>query len=277
MSSEFDLKDFRIDVVEESKTRPVVIDFWADWCGPCKVLGPTIEKLAKEAKGRWKLVKIDTEAHQEIASQFGIRSIPAVKMVFQGKIIGEFTGALPEHDIKKWLDQYLPPAPEVEDGIKLVHDALLLGDRATAFEKVKDLFIDSPENEEYRSLLGMLLLPTDVKEAQQIMAPLATQSKFSIEIEAIETISKLHALIAKEETLPTEGNHKAIEFFAQGLHAFEKNDFSTALDFFIQSIMYEKAFANELARKSCVALFKLLTENHPISKSKRRAFSMSLT
>jgi len=82
---DYELKDFRSEVVEQSKTTPVVLDFWAEWCGPCRVLGPVIEKLAAEAAGQWKLVKINTEVHQQLAAQFGIRSIPSVKMVYNGR------------------------------------------------------------------------------------------------------------------------------------------------------------------------------------------------
>lgn len=277
MSSEFALKDFRADVVEESKKRPVVIDFWAEWCGPCKTLGPTIEKLAKAAKGRWKLVKIDTEAHQQIAAQFGIKSIPAVKMVYQGKLIGEFTGALPEHEIVKWLNQFLPPAEEETGGISSVYEALQIGDRQSAFELIKDLFIDEPTNEEYRAVLAMLLLPNELDEAERILAPLAKLSKFAFELEALSTIKKLKAIYSNQLELKSEAHPKTIESFKRGLDAFFNSDFEVALDAFIQSILFDKSYEEELARKACVAIFKLLTEHDPISKAKRRAFSMALT
>ena len=98
----FEVTDFQKDIVEASETTPVVLDFWAEWCGPCRTLGPVLEKLAGEARGKWKLVKIDTEQHQQVAAQFGIRSIPAVKMVYKKAIIAEFTGALPEASVRKW-------------------------------------------------------------------------------------------------------------------------------------------------------------------------------
>lgn len=277
MSSEFDLKDFKVEVVEESQKRPVVLDFWAEWCGPCKTLGPTIEKLAKAAKGRWKLIKIDTELHQQIAGQFGIKSIPSVKMVYQGKIIGEFTGALPEHEIVKWLNQFLPPVEEEAGGISDVYEALQMGERPTAFELVKNLFIDEPTNEEYRSVLAMLLLPNELGEAERILAPLANQSKYAFEMEALVTIKVLQAIHSNERQISEEAHPKTIESFKRGLDAFFNSDFESALDAFIQSILFDKSFEGELARKSCVAIFKLLTEHDPISKAKRRAFSMALT
>ena len=99
----YEVSDIKKDIVDVSQHTPVVIDFWAEWCGPCKVLGPVIEKLASKAKGRWKLVKVDLENpnNQQLAAQFQIRSIPAVRMIFQGKMLGEFNGALPETQIKQ--------------------------------------------------------------------------------------------------------------------------------------------------------------------------------
>ena len=277
MASEFDLKDFRADVVDESKNRPVVIDFWAEWCGPCKVLGPTIEKLAKEAKGKWKLVKIDTELHPEISQQFQIKSIPSVKMVFQGKLIAEFAGALPEVQIRKWLEEHLPASEEEKSGIEEVHTALQNGDRAAAMEMVKDLFIDNPEKDEFRLMLGVLLMPDYLDEAERVMAPFIKSGKHVFEVEAIKTFKLLAAYQQGDIQLPEGAHAKVMEVIPFGIKAVYAGELGIALDNFIQSLMYDKSYADELARKSCVAIFKALTDYHPITKAKRRAFSMALS
>lgn len=99
---------FQTEVLDKSHDKPVVVDFWAPWCGPCRVLGPTIETLARASGGRWRLVKINVDAHPSLSRRFDVRGIPAVKLFVDGAVAAEFTGALPEADIRRWLDAHLP-------------------------------------------------------------------------------------------------------------------------------------------------------------------------
>ena len=100
--------DFQKDVIEASEHSPVLVDFWAEWCGPCHMLSPTLEKLAEEAGEDWILVKVNTELQPDIAMKYSIRSIPNVKMFYKGKISSEFVGAIPESEINNYLDKNLP-------------------------------------------------------------------------------------------------------------------------------------------------------------------------
>ncbi len=107
-TAQHELADFATDVIARSQTTPVLVDFWAPWCGPCKMLKPTIEKAAADAGDRWKLVAVNVDNHGPLAEQYGVRSIPNVKLFHQGKVVAEFVGVKSASDLRTWLDANLP-------------------------------------------------------------------------------------------------------------------------------------------------------------------------
>ena len=102
-----EVSDFQNEVIARSREVPVVVDFWAPWCGPCRMLGPVIEKLASEANGKWDLVKVNTDENQDLAAQYQIRGIPNLKLFAGGEVVSEQVGVLPEPVLKQWVESHL--------------------------------------------------------------------------------------------------------------------------------------------------------------------------
>ncbi len=133
---------FASDVLEASNEQPVVVDFWADWCGPCRTLGPVLERLAVEAAGRWVLAKVDVDSNPALAQAAGVQGIPAVRAFRDGKQVAEFTGALPEDSVRRWLGG-LGPGP-AETALELGRSAAARGDAASAAEAFRDALEAEP-------------------------------------------------------------------------------------------------------------------------------------
>jgi putative thioredoxin len=268
----FELTDFRKEVVEQSKTTPIVIDFWAEWCGPCRTLGPILEKLAGEAKGKWKLVKINTEKHQQLAAQFGIRSIPAVKMVYQGALIAEFTGALPEAKIKEWLSQHLPESEteEGEDMMETLRELQSAGERERAHTILEQLVQTNPEDSLLRAELAMSWVPKDLEKARTILSAGKHDPKMDLHIQALDTFDFLAGLGDHSKGQPLESK------FAEATRDLFQEQFELAIQGFTQVLAQDRLLFDDGARKACVAIFLMLGELHPVTKAWRRKFSMLL-
>ena len=268
-----DMVDFRRDVVEASKIKPIVIDFWADWCGPCKVLGPILERLEAESKGKWTLVKINTEQFSQIAAQFGIKSIPAVKLVHEGAIIAEFAGALPEAQVRKWLDQHIPRSEDDIDIEAHIRDLLAEGDRESVREIIAEQFAATPESKELAARLAVASLPDRIEDARALLSVIKDDQRFEIEQ---QTISYFELIRNLPENPVYAGNEQAVAYYVDGCRALQTGDMETALSKFIDSMMRDRSVDDDGARRGCVAIFCALGEPHPITKAWRRRFSMAL-
>ncbi len=256
--------NFEEEVLMRSQEVPVVVDFWAPWCGPCQVLGPVIEQLAEEANGKWELVKVNTDDNQEISAKYGIRGIPAVKMFYMGEVKAEFTGALPKFQIEKWLDEQLPN--EQKDRLKTLEMQLFTEKHQEAVAALEDFARANPDMEEAQLWLAAATVGQHPERA--IMSLHQTHTLYDLG-ESVKSLAEL--MDCKEEA--ASGMNEKLE---AARHALKSHQYEEAIQSLIQATMLDKSFCNELPRRSCIALFKFFGQEHPLTKKYRRQFDMAL-
>ncbi len=260
--------DFNSEVVEASYQNPVVVDFWAPWCGPCRVLGPVIEELADESAGKWELVKVNTEEEQEIAMDYGIRSIPNVKLFYEGEVISEFAGALPKHQIELWLNENLPTA-----GSKAWKTLVtMLEDPTQDDVPLLETFLsDYPDHKEARVRLAKLVAFRDPYRAKTLLGEVKMAD------EHYEVAQDLQVLQHLADADYSTENGKISETMKNVAEAVRNENMEKAAESIIEAVSIDKSYADDLPRKVGIALFRLLGIQHPVTKKYRRTFDMWLS
>jgi putative thioredoxin len=280
--SQYELQgDFRTEILEASQTIPIVVDFWAEWCGPCRILGPVLEKLASEAKGAWRLVKVNTEVYQDIAMALRIQSIPAVKMIYQGRIVGEFVGALPEPQIRQWLQQYLPEGTgNGDDGpeagsLEEIEALIDAGQWEPAQAALERTVASKPEDLDARALLARLVFADEPERAKELVEPIPEDHPQHEIAEAFDWFEHLIAL-NQDSSSVKGGKQEVRKRYLEGASALAEYDYEAALEAFIEVLQRDRSLDDDGARKACIAVFKLLGEKHPLTHEYRRRFSAAL-
>ncbi len=266
----FDMNDFEKDVLETSYKTPVLVDFWAEWCGPCKMLSPVLEKLASEAND-WKLVKINSDEYPDLAAQFGIRSIPNVKLFSEGKVVNEFVGALPENTIRDWLKKAIPG----KNSTQLVAAEALItnGETGKAVKVLENILKQEPDNEKARILLAKLFLFKDKEKCLSLIEGIDEGSESFEAVDSIRTISRLLELKNNPNRLQES---PAGNLYLEAIDNIHDQNFDSALDNFIEVIRNDRTLDDDGARKACIALFKYLGEENEITVRHRRDFGSAL-
>ena len=271
---------FLEEVVERSSKVPVVVDFWAEWCQPCRTLGPTLEKLATEYAGRFVLAKADTAVLGEIASGFGVRSIPAVFGLRDRKVVDQFVGALPESALRAWLDRFLPSAA---DTLASEAQELEASDPAGAEQKYREALEQSPDSVPARVGLARMALRGDRSdEARAILEGLTRQGYQTAEIDAVQaelslrsraaSVGQVDPLRAAWKANPAD--HTGQLALAEALAA--SGETTEALDLALDLVERDRRQTGEAARKLMIALFQVLPPDSPIVTDYRRRLSFAL-
>jgi len=252
--------DFESAVIERSSRVPIVVDFWASWCGPCRMLGPLLDNLADEAAGRWELVKIDTEAQPELARQWNVMSIPAVKLFHQGRPVGEFVGALPENAVREWLGRHLPDADR-ERLTELVSRWPAEG--PALIPELEAIASRRPELSEAHLRLAQACLADEVDAARAAL----THGDAAEHPELHRALSDLIELLDYGASVP----ERALDSFDAARMALRQHRPHDALEKLVDAAEIDARFANELVRRSAVALLQLLgTEDESVLDQRRR-------
>ena len=280
---------FRDDVIGESETQPVLVDFWAPWCGPCKQLGPIIEKVVQSFGGAVKLVKMNIDDHPAIPGQMGIQSIPAVVAFSQGKPVDGFMGALPESQVREFIDRVAgPPAKsseeeQIEEVLAQSREALAEGDVETAARGFSAILqIDQGHVGAITGMAGCMLAAGELDRAEKLLNAIPEDSRKDPEIASVfkrlemaREVAGLGDPVELEARLASNpADHEARLNFAKILNA--KGYREAAADELFTIMRKDRQWQDEAARKALLAFFEAWGPMDPATLSARRQLSSLL-
>jgi len=265
-------ENLETELINASQSQPVLLDIWAPWCGPCKTLGPVLEKLETSYQGRFKLAKLNADEQPEIASQlsqmFGVRSIPFCVLFKDGQPIDGFVGALPEGKVREFLDRHVPTEDEAaaEEEALAAEEAMAEGDTESALERLQAAVATNPANDAARyDYLRALLESGQVEQARRVYEPVAGKVLLDPRLAAIA-----HWLAAAEaapkarpddtlETLIAANKRDFDARFELAQKHFAKRRYTEAMDQLLEIVMRDKAWRDELARKTYIAILEVMS------------------
>ncbi len=268
------IADFQQAVLQKSHDVPVVVDFWAEWCGPCRTLGPLLEKLADESQGAFILAKVDVDSNQELAAQFNVQGIPTDIGFKGGMPIDQFTGALPENAIRDWLERLLPS--EIDLVVDQARDAAIAGNLDTAERLFRAALDQHADHQEAGTGLAALMIASGRQDdALVVLGKLAVTD----EVERLQSAARLSASRGTDindltSRLAAAPDDEALRIeLAMALAA--KAEYEPALDHLL-GVVKARGSAKDDARKAMLDIFEVLGDGHPLTTSYRRQLASAL-
>ncbi len=276
---EINEQNFEQIIIQGSHQVPILVDFWADWCQPCKTLMPMLAQLANEYQGKFVLAKINTEEQQAIASQFGIRSIPTVKLFKDGQEIDEFAGALPESEVRAFLDKHLPR--ESDGFVEQAGQAMAAGDNESALQLLDQAQKVDPGNPKIILMMAEIHTNNGNLEAANTCldalppaeqdSPMAVQLRERIHFEQVAAdappVDELQARLATDEN-----DSDARLQLANLLIASQ--DYENAMEQLLTLMQKDAAFADNAARTTLLKVFDILAGDPVVNRYRNRMFNM---
>lgn len=262
-------------LMEASFKVPVLLDFWAGWCQPCLMLMPVLARLAEDYQGKFLLGKLNTEEEQEIAAQFGIRSIPTVKLFRDGQVVDEFMGALPEQEIRRFLDRHV--ARESDATVEQARECLLAGNADDAIALLTEAREADPDNPRVTLTLAQAQaaagdvgaaeitldgLPADEKEKPEV-AELRSRLFFEGQVAGAPAATELEATLAADPA-----NCEALHQLA--LRKVVDRDYETAMDLLLELMQKDRSYGDDAGRQGLLKVFELLGDDPRVNQYRRR-------
>lgn len=277
------LATFEQDVINASALMPVLVDFWAPWCGPCKSLGPLLEKLEHEYANRWRLVKVNVDENPQLATHFQVRSIPHVVAFVGGQPVDQFTGVLPENQLRAFIERLVPDPAQAEHRMALT--ALEEGQRSVARDHLQAALALDPGFDEARLDLIELLLDEEqidgARREAELLSPKTTQG---IDVRYNTLKTRLDALDAAAELPPTDALEAAVAANPSDLEArfdlanalIAHRAYEHALEHLLEIVKRDRAFRDDVGRKTMLSVFDLASHRPELVAQWRRKLSAVL-
>ncbi len=274
------MQNFQSLVLEKSMTKPVLVDFWADWCQPCQSLSPILEKLADEYAGKFEVAKINADEERELAAHFGIKSLPTMKLFFQGQLVDERSGLAQEADIRAMIDRHL--VSESDQFMEAAMQAYAQGHTEQALEMLNHALQKDPDNAALKVQIAELVYAEgDETSAVALLDSLDEEgSKLDAAIRlraAIDLAAQLAELPALEDIEKRlQKNPRDLEALLQkSRHLAARNEYDDAMECLLEIMRIDREYEDDAGRKGLLGLFDLLGGEHPsVQKYRRKLFTL---